>query len=131
MANLANYSNSPSFFTHFYYFYNIPYVNGLQFAQVFSTKLSTVIIHQTFYRQRFCYMASHLCHYTASYSVTCVIVLLDKEIGLTVTTSVIYSDALVIALLNKGQEIINRVNIMYALKVSQQSCLACSINSFI
>ena len=35
-------------FTNFHYFHNIPYANGLQFAKVFSAKLPTVLIRQTF-----------------------------------------------------------------------------------
>ena len=44
------------FFPQFPLFHNIPYANGLKFAKVFSTKPSTVLIHQTFYRQSFYYM---------------------------------------------------------------------------
>ena len=36
------------FFANFHYFYNIPYANGLQFAEVFSAKLPTVLFHQSF-----------------------------------------------------------------------------------
>ena len=49
LANLLNYSNSnsPSFLLIFTtYFHNIPYANGLQFVNVFSTKLCTVLICQ-------------------------------------------------------------------------------------
>ena len=49
--SLANYSNLPSFFANFDYFYNIPYANGIQFIKVFPTKLLTVLSHQTFYHQ--------------------------------------------------------------------------------
>ena len=73
------------------------------------------------------YTVLQLYHYIASYSVTCVTVLLDKGNWYD-GTSVIYSDAFVIEVLNEGQEIIKRFNIMYVLKVSQQSCLACSTN---
>ena len=49
---MANYSVLPSFlpnfFANFHYFHNIPYANGLQFANVFSTKLPTILIHQIF-----------------------------------------------------------------------------------
>ena len=53
LANLLNYrqqfySNSPSFLLIFTtYFHNIPYANGLQFVNVFSTKLPTVLICQS------------------------------------------------------------------------------------
>ena len=36
LANLANYSILPSFFTNFHNFHNIPYANGLQFTKDFS-----------------------------------------------------------------------------------------------
>ena len=52
---LTNYSNSPSFITNFYYFHNIPYANGLQFTKVFSAKLPTILMCQTFYCQTFYY----------------------------------------------------------------------------
>ena len=59
--NLANYSSSPSFFANFHYFYNIPYVNGLQFVKVSSAKLPialvaklpTALIQQTFLLAKF------------------------------------------------------------------------------
>ena len=35
-------------FSNFYCFHNIPYANGLQFIKVFSAKLPTVLIRQTF-----------------------------------------------------------------------------------
>ena len=40
-------------FANFHYFPNIPYVNGLQFANVFPAKLPTVLLRQTFYCQSF------------------------------------------------------------------------------
>ena len=49
LANLANYK----YFSNFHNFHNIPYANGLQFAKVFSTKLPTFLICQSFYRQSF------------------------------------------------------------------------------
>ena len=45
---LANYSISLQVFTNFHNFHNIPYANGLQFDKVFSAKLPTVLIHQSF-----------------------------------------------------------------------------------
>ena len=48
LANLANYSISPSFFANFHNFHNIPYASGLQFAKVFFAKLPTVLIRQSF-----------------------------------------------------------------------------------
>ena len=53
LANLVNYSISPSFFTNFHIFHNISYANGLQFAKVFSTKLSTILIRQRFLPPKF------------------------------------------------------------------------------
>ena len=40
-------------FANFHYFHNIPYANGLQFTKVFSVKLSTVLVYQTFCHQSF------------------------------------------------------------------------------
>ena len=54
---LVNYSNSPSFFTNFDYFHNIPYANGLQFTKVFSANSNflqlTSLLAKLFYRQSF------------------------------------------------------------------------------
>ena len=41
------------FFANFYYFHNTSYANRLHFAKVFSAKLPTVLIRQTFYHQSF------------------------------------------------------------------------------
>ena len=43
------------FFANFHYFHIIPYANGFHFAKVFSTKLPTVLIHQTFLSLNFYY----------------------------------------------------------------------------
>ena len=47
--NLANYSNSPSFFANFYYSHIIPYANGLKFAKVFSLNFLQSLFTKIFY----------------------------------------------------------------------------------
>ena len=70
-----NYSISPSFLPIFTIWVSITfpsYANGLQFAKVFSAKLHTVLIRQTFYHQSFYYMIVHsklnLCEHIHSYN---------------------------------------------------------------
>ena len=41
------------FFAYFHNFHNIPYAKGFQFAKVFSAKLPTVLIHQSFLLPKF------------------------------------------------------------------------------
>ena len=53
LANLVNYSISPSSFANFHNFHNIPYANGLQLVKVFSAKLPTVLIRQSFLPPKF------------------------------------------------------------------------------
>ena len=53
-------------FCQFYYFHNIPYANGLKFANVFSAKLPIVLIHQNFSPPKFLlYDTSHKCTYSS------------------------------------------------------------------
>ena len=50
---MANYSNLLRFSANFQYFHKIPSANELQFAKVFSAKLSTVLIRQPFLPPKF------------------------------------------------------------------------------
>ena len=53
--NFGELQQFAKFFANFHYFHNIPYANNLQFANVFSTKLPTVFICQTFLLPTFLY----------------------------------------------------------------------------
>ena len=53
VKNFGELQHFAKFFATFHNFRNIPYANGLHFVKVFSSKLPTVLIHQTFLPPKF------------------------------------------------------------------------------
>ena len=70
LANLANYSNSLSYFTNFHYLHNISYVNELQFAKVFFCQTSYSPYSPNFYCQSVLLYSNYSMHmyYAKNYS---------------------------------------------------------------